>query len=157
LIRLAGRRHSSGLWCPPGAAELDSIGDRRLRAAGYSTAKAEALLRVSRLVVDGALPLEAQPGEPVDLVSVREALLSVRGIGPWTADYTLLRGFGWADGSLHGDAALRNALRALLGATERISAQQAERWLQPFAPWRSLVAAHLWAHHASVARTGSSE
>jgi len=76
---------------------------------------------------------------------IRERLLAVRGIGPWTVDYVLLRGFGWLDGSLHGDAAVRRGLGRLLGQAAAPDEQAARSWLTPFSPWRALLAAHLWA------------
>ncbi len=78
---------------------------------------------------------------------IRARLAAIRGIGPWTIEYTLLRGFGHLDGSLHGDVAVRRKLQLLLGGKEKISAAETERWLAQFTPWRALVAAHLWAWH----------
>ena len=75
----------------------------------------------------------------------REMLVGIRGIGPWTINYTLLRGFASVDGSLHGDVAVRRGLQKLLGRSEKIDADEAEAWLARFTPWRALVAAHLWA------------
>lgn len=54
-------------------------------------------------------------------------------------------GYGWLDGSLHGDAAVRRSLRNILQHDEPVSAEHARTWLQPFSPWRALAAAHLWA------------
>ena len=71
-------------------------------------------------------------------------LSAIKGIGPWTVHYALLRGFGWLDGSLHGDVAVRNALARLLDVPS-VSQREAEQWLGAFSPWRALVAAHLWA------------
>jgi len=76
---------------------------------------------------------------------VRAGFRAIKGVGPWTVNYTLRRGFGHADGSLHGDVAVRNALQRLLSSADKVSALQTEAWLRQFAPWRSLVAAHLWA------------
>jgi DNA-3-methyladenine glycosylase II len=69
----------------------------------------------------------------------------VSGIGPWTVYYALLRGFGWLDGSLHGDAGVRRGLQVLLNSSEKVSEEHARVWLAEFSPWRALVIAHLWA------------
>ena len=144
LIGAAGVTHSDGLACYPDALALVRLNEPALHAAGLSRSKAQTLLSLARLVAEGHLPLDAwRDGTPAD--EIRERLLAVRGIGPWTVNYTLLRGFAHLDGSLHGDAAVRRKLQALLGQTERITADEAEAWLAPFSPWRALVAAHLWA------------
>lgn len=148
LIVAAGLRHSAGLWCYPDASRLAGLDETVLRAAGFSQTKAGSLLTLSRQVQAGLLPLEAWTVElPVE--HIREALLRVRGIGPWTVNYALLRGFGWLDGSLHGDAAVRRNLQALLGVPDKVTENETRDWLAGFTPWRALVAAHLWAMHSA--------
>lgn len=144
LIRLGGVTHSSGIACYPGPARVARLGEAPLRQAGFSTAKAQALVALSGEVQAGRLPLdEWTTAPPVD--TIRSRLLDVRGIGPWTVDYTLLRGFGWLDGSLHGDVAVRRKLQRLLGPAQPVDAAFTQNWLAAFSPWRALVAAHLWA------------
>ncbi|MBS0372198.1 MAG: DNA-3-methyladenine glycosylase 2 family protein [Proteobacteria bacterium] len=144
LIACIGVRHSGGLACYPDAAHLAVQDEERLRGAGLSQSKARALLSLARLVADGALPLEAWlTGTPAD--DIRSRLLAVRGIGPWTVDYALLRGFAHLDGSLHGDAAVRRGLQKLLNREDKVGESEARAWLADFTPWRALAAAHLWA------------
>lgn len=144
LIQLAGRPHSSGLLCYPDAPAVAALDEAQLRQAGFSQAKTQAMLLLSREIVAGNLPLEQwQADAPAELIG--EHLLALRGIGPWTVDYALLRGFARLDGSLHGDVAVRRQLQRLLGTEEKLSQPFVRDWLTPFAPWRALVAAHLWA------------
>ncbi|MEA2295680.1 MAG: AraC family transcriptional regulator [Solirubrobacteraceae bacterium] len=86
-------------------------------------ARGRALVGLAGALADG-LPVE------------RQALLGLRGIGPWTADYVALR-TGDRDVLLHTDLGVRHALRAL-GVEE----------LRPFAeacrPYGSYATLHLW-------------
>ncbi len=143
LIRQVGVRHSGGLWCFPDAPALARQTPETLRGAGLSAAKAQALIGVAERAADGALPLDEWAADPVPADTIRETLLAIRGVGPWTVEYVLLRGYGWLDGSLDGDAAVRRAIARLTGKT--VTAAEARSWLAPFAPWRALAAAHLWA------------
>ena len=77
-------------------------------------------------------------------LNLEHALLRIRGLGPWSVNYTLLRGYGYLDGSLHGDVAVQKALQQLLAWNERPAAKATRDWLAEFTPWRALVAAHLW-------------
>ena len=148
MIRAAGLAHSEGLACYPDAERIAALGEAEFRAAGFSRTKTLTLIGLSQAVRRGEIPLDAWTDElPID--EIRERLLRVRGIGPWTIDYTLLRGFGWLDGSLHGDAAVRRNLQRLLDAPEKIGEADAKRWLAAFSPWRALIAAHLWALKSS--------
>jgi DNA-3-methyladenine glycosylase II len=144
LIVATGRRHSSGLFCYPEARQIAALSEDDLRQAGFSMSKTRSLRSLAQGVRSGKLPLAAWLTTlPID--EIREQLLAVPGIGPWTVNYALLRGFGNLDGSLHGDVAVRRKLQALLASPEKISEAQARDWLAPFTPWRALVAAHLWA------------
>ncbi len=144
LIQLVGLRHSSGVWCFPEAAHIAAVTETALRKAGFSSTKAATLIALSEQVADGRLPLNEWVDSPVE-EEIREQLIAIRGIGPWTVNYALLRGFGCLDGSLHGDVAVRRNLQVLLGRPEKISEAEAQAWLAQFSPWRALVAAHLWA------------
>jgi DNA-3-methyladenine glycosylase II len=144
LIQTAGLQHSSGLLCYPDAKQLVRVSESDLRQIGFSNTKAQTLLTVSRMIENGDIRLKNEVNT-VDAEEISRQLLQIRGIGPWTVNYALLRGFGWLDGSLHGDIAVRGGLQALLGSTDKITEQHAQQWLEQFSPWRALVAAHLWA------------
>ena len=101
------------------------------------------LERASKATGDAALALELSPGYGIAEVSA--ALLAVKGIGPWTVNYGLLRGYGYADCSLHGDVAVRAALQPLLGEESKPDIARAEQILARYAPHRTMAAAHLWA------------
>ncbi len=145
LIEAVKLRHSSGIFCHPDASAIAVLTESELSRAGYSKTKALTLSTLSRLAENGELPLNAwlTGAPPVD--EIRERLSTIRGIGLWTINYALLRGYGWLDGSLHGDAGVRRGLQRLLALPDKITEDQARHWLTPFAPWRALVAAHLWA------------
>jgi len=148
FIQAAGLRHASGLWCYPDAHQLATLNEATLRQAGFSLTKARTLMALAQGIESGQLPLDSWiETTPVD--DIRAQLLQVRGIGPWTVNYALLRGFGYLDGSLHGDVAVRRKLKILLGSEKPISESSAQQWLTAFSPWRALVAAHLWAMPAS--------
>jgi DNA-3-methyladenine glycosylase II len=141
FIGLAGRPHPGGLWCYPEAVDAARLDLDQLTSRKFSRAKAETLLRLARLVADGGLDLR-RDADPLD---VSERLLAVKGIGPWTVNYALLRGYGFADCSLEGDVAVRTAIGRLLGGAERPNLQEAAAFLQAYCPHRTMAAAHLWA------------
>jgi len=153
FIGQAGRAHRSGLWCYPEALDVARLDIEQLTSRKFSRAKAETLLRLARLVADGALDLDFDPtgdpaaGDPAagDPTAISAHLLAVKGIGPWTVNYALLRGYGYPDCSLHGDVAVRNAIGRLLGNATKPSIGEAEAFLQAYRPHRTMAAAYLWA------------
>jgi len=160
LIQLAGRAHSSSLWCYPEAPDVARLDIGELTGRKFSNAKAETILRVARMVVDGSLVLERHGG--VEDISgsasaeVSETLLAIKGIGPWTVNYVLLRGYGYPDCSLEGDVAVRAALHKLSGSAARPTVPEAGRMLARYAPHRTMAAAYLWASLADTAPTDQS-
>ena len=141
LIQLAGRPHESGLWCYPEAPDVARLSLEDLTSRKFSRAKAETLLRFAGLVVDGKVVLDR--GRPLD--EVVEELLAIKGIGPWTVNYALLRGYGYPDCSLQGDVAVRTAFHRLLGGEERPGISATEKLLERYVPHRTMAAAYLWA------------
>ena len=141
FIEQAGRQHSSGLWCYPEAGDVARLDIEALTSRKFSRAKAETLLRVARLAADGDLALR-QDDVPEHAGA---ALLAIKGIGPWTVNYTLLRGYGYADCSLHGDVAVRSAIGRLTDAATKPDIAQAQAWLEAYRPHRTMAAAYLWA------------
>ena len=147
LIQLAGRVHASGLWCYPEAAGVAGLALEDLTSRKFSRSKAETLLRLARLVADGQLVLDR--GRPVD--KLVQELLAIKGIGPWTVNYALLRGYGYPDCSLEGDVAIRTAFHRLLGGEARPDIPTTQRLLERYAPHRTMAAVYLWASLSDTA------
>jgi DNA-3-methyladenine glycosylase II len=143
FILQAGRQHRNGLWCYPEAADVAQLTVDDLTTRKFSRAKAETLLRFAQLVATGELDIEERADNPIPTICQR--LLAVKGIGPWTVNYALLRGYGYADCSLHGDVAIRAALQRLLGEDSKPDMARTEQILQRWRPHRTMAAAHLWA------------
>ncbi|BET97424.1 DNA-3-methyladenine glycosylase family protein [Xenorhabdus taiwanensis] len=148
FIQAVGLQHSSGLLCFPNYKQVMQYSQHDLYQCGFSMGKANALLHVCQLIDSGVLELNIPQGEN-GVKRLTDGLLAIKGIGMWTVNYTLLRGFSYLDGSLHGDVAVRRNLQYLLGQENKVSAGQAEKWLADFSPWKALVGAHLWQQQSS--------
>lgn len=112
------------------AADLVSIGLTKRRAATIR-ALAEAVC-TSELVLDRG----------TDRADCVAAMLTLPGVGPWTAGYVAMRALGDPDVFLPTDLGLLEAAR-LSGVADspRTLEDRARRWR----PWRSYAAMHLWA------------
>lgn len=100
---------------------------------GIIRSRSRAIAEIARLVREGRLDL----GGEVDAVQQMEALVSVKGIGPWTANYVAMRALGHADAFLESDVGVAHALPDL-APKERL--RLAEAWR----PWRSYAVISLW-------------
>jgi len=97
--------------------------------------RAFAIKELSRQIATDALRFDQDEAEFL------ESLLRIPGIGPWTAQYILMRAQGDPDAFLHGDLVLKKAAMNLFGsADERSLIARAEAWR----PWRGYAGIHLW-------------
>jgi DNA-3-methyladenine glycosylase II len=128
------------------------LSDDEMRAAGLSRPKIKTLRAVAAAVGEG---LDLERLSHLDDVAVRERLIAISGIGPWTSDVFLLFCIGRADAFAAGDLALQEAARMLMGLEARPTAEElagiAERWR----PWRGVAARMLWSYYR-VAKSAAS-
>jgi AraC family transcriptional regulator of adaptative response / DNA-3-methyladenine glycosylase II len=104
---------------------------------GVPGARGRALVGLAQAVSDGAVRLDVG----ADRSETRASLLALRGIGPWTADYVVMRALRDPDVLLDTDLAVRRVASALgVGADESALRRHSQRW----APWRSYAVLHLW-------------
>lgn len=112
-----------------------------LRCLGYSRQKGSAMLGLAGAIVDDRLDLEAIRDQ--DDAAALKALLDLRGIGRWTAEYCLLRGTGRLHFFPGDDVGARNNLRRWLGISEPLDYEGVRRIVEPFQPYAGFLYFHL--------------
>ncbi|HEY1015556.1 MAG TPA: hypothetical protein VGE07_22800, partial [Herpetosiphonaceae bacterium] len=142
LVLLCGQQAPAGLAAHPTAEQVAALNYADLTARQFSRRKAEYLIDSARLVASGELPLAALAAGPVS--RLERALLAVRGIGPWSANYLMMRGYGCADCVPLGDTGLTSGLQAFFGLERRPGPAETLALMEPFAPHRSLATFYLW-------------
>lgn len=125
----------------PAASTVAAAGAEAITDVGLVRARAGAIHAVAKACASGAIRLV--PG--VDVEATVDALVSLPGIGPWTAQYLAMRALAWPDAFPEGDLVLRKALG---GVTAKEALARAEAWR----PWRAYAAMHVWRNTAEVER-----
>jgi DNA-3-methyladenine glycosylase II len=148
LNRLAeryGRRPSGGPDTPPRAfpipADLGVADFAEIRRLGFSVAKAVALVELAGRVDEAGLDLERLAC--VDDATASAVLQRLRGIGRWSAEYTLLRGLGRLDVFPADDVGARNNVQRWLGLAPGADDAAIRRAVSPWSPYAGLVYFHL--------------
>lgn len=149
LIQYINIRHSSGINCYPDFTQLLQLREDDLKSCGFSKSKASALITLCEQLANEKIKLPLVVDEN-NVAEVSQQLMAIKGIGLWTVNYALLRGFNYLNGSLHGDVAVRRNIQHLLNLNDKVTAIDAEEWLQTYSPWRALMAAHLWRQESSA-------
>ncbi len=114
-------------------AALDGDIADRFGPLGVTRARAKTILALARKMVNGEIDftLCVQPEAEI------EKLLTIPGIGVWTAQYIAMRAMGWPDAFPHTDRGVKKALAPL---SEDKILEMAEAWR----PWRGYAMIHLW-------------
>ena len=131
--RFGARVDASDRFGAPEAEQIAAASIGTLRAAGLSATKARSLQALARLALDD---LEREL-EALDNERARRLLLALPGIGPWSADYVLLRGLGRLDVFPPGDVGASRALGRILG--RELAAAEAPAAAARFAPFQGMV------------------
>jgi DNA-3-methyladenine glycosylase II len=146
LNRLAERYGSTGAgpYGPPAFPDSDDLATAdpdAVRQLGFSAAKAQALVGLAQRIDENGLDLEQLA--TVDDDAACMVLQAIRGIGRWSAEYTLLRGLGRLGVFPADDVGARNNLQRLLGVDTGMDAEAVRRAVVPWAPYAGLVYFHL--------------
>ena len=113
----------------------------RLGRLGLSAAKIKTLKNLAREIATERLNLDVLANEEAD--AAHHTLVSLHGIGPWTADLYLLFCLGHGDAWPAGDLAVQEAVKIGLGLKTRPTAKEMAPLAEPWRPMRG-AAAHLW-------------
>lgn len=116
----------------PRAEQMADASEDELAALGMVGARARSIIALARAVVERrvVLNLATNVEEQID------NLISLPGIGPWTANYVAMRALHWPDAFPSGDLMLMRAANL----NNRQLQTRAEQWR----PWRAYAAHYLW-------------
>ena len=116
--------------------------DAELRADGFSRQKARYVRVLSSAIEDGSFDLDVVAS--LDDDAARAALVTLPGIGPWTAEVYLLSALRRPDTWPVGDIALQESARRARGLEARPSPDELEAIGEAWRPNRATAARILW-------------
>jgi 3-methyladenine DNA glycosylase/8-oxoguanine DNA glycosylase len=131
---------------------LAAVPDDALRAAGLSGAKLAALRDLSTKVLDGTVTLGASARRSDDEIIAR--LVTVRGIGRWTAEMFLMFELRRLDVWPVDDLGVRQGYGLIWSVEPAPTARELEPLGDRFRPYRSVVARYCW-EAVAVSRRGA--
>jgi len=139
------RRIDGERWIAfPKPQRLASLDVETLRRFRLSAAKANAISSVARACAEGSLDADELAG--LDDEAVVERLVAFKGIGRWTAETVLMRGFMRPDVFPAGDlGVIRYIAQGLLGRKERAREEEMRRYAERWRPHRSLALVYAYA------------
>jgi DNA-3-methyladenine glycosylase II len=130
------------LATPLTPASFLALNEETLRAAGFSRQKSRYGRELAGAILTGRLDLDALTHLPDD--EVRAALITIPGIGPWSAEIYLLMALHRADAWPASDLGVIVGLQQVKHLPQRPTREEADRLAEPWRPWRSVATRLLW-------------
>ena len=135
------------------ASSIIRIGIDGMRSIGVTRQKAGYLYSLALLVANGTLDIESLASLSAD--DARSRLVSIKGIGPWTADAYLLSALLHPDVYPVGDRALQVGVGEVLGMTHTPDEDELELASETWRPIRAVAARIVL--HAYLSKRGRTE
>jgi len=117
--------------------DLYQISEKDLKKLGFSYQKARAIIELSKALVYKELSFEDL--EMLQNDEVVSLLMSIRGIGRWSAEYVLLRGLGRIDTFPGDDVGAQKNLMLLLNLPKRPTYDEIKGLTNPWKPYAGFI------------------
>jgi DNA-3-methyladenine glycosylase II len=121
-------------------AELSAMDLTKLQITGK---KAEYMIDLAKLMEKGGLSKQ-QLINMGDFKAAEKALVSIRGIGPWTANYVLMRCLRNSAAFPIEDVGLHNALKLQLQLDQKPTLEEIKRHALGWTNWEAYATFYLW-------------
>lgn len=130
-------------WLFPSPEAVARLAPSDLTGLQMTARKSEYLIGAARLMAEGKLSKErllAAGGHR----EAEKLLVGIRGIGPWTANYVLMRCLRFPTALPIEDVGLHNAIKLLLGMDRKPTVEEIRELAKPWAGWESYATFYLW-------------
>jgi DNA-3-methyladenine glycosylase II len=138
----AMHRRLSTVCQPLAPAPFLALDDATLKICGFSRQKMDYARRLAQAVDSGALDFAQLDAAPDDAALAE--LVSLKGIGRWSAEIYLIFALGRADIWPAADLGLQLGIMECLGLDSRPSERALREMGEQWQPWRSVAACLFW-------------
>lgn len=108
----------------------------------FSKSKAQYILNVSREFADGNLSQETLKKLPFE--EVKEKLVKIKGIGNWTANYSMMKSLKNYDAFPVEDVGLHNAVKTQYGLAAKPTINELNQMAEKWKGWRGYATFYFW-------------
>ena len=129
-------------WTFPRAERVALLEPEALRELQFSRRKAEYVIDIAREITGGTLSKSALQSQSSS--DIRQRLLSIRGVGAWTADYVLMKCFQDASAFPVADVGLHQAIQHQLGTPKKPTIEEVKRYGERWQGWEGYATFYLW-------------
>lgn len=130
-------------WIFPSYERIAQLTPKDLADIKMTVKKSEYIIGIAKLMASGELSKEKLM-EAGHFKEVEKSLIKIRGIGPWTANYVLMRCLRFPTAFPIDDVGLINAIKTLLNMDRKPTKEEILALSIPWANWESYATFYLW-------------
>ncbi|KAB2330340.1 DNA-3-methyladenine glycosylase family protein [Bacillus mesophilum] len=130
-------------WTFPSCEKIAAIDIDDLKQLQFTGRKAEYIINIAKIMAKGELTKELllkQNGTQ----QVKKTLTSIRGIGPWTADYVMMKCLHDTTAFPIADVGLHNALKKWLELNRKPTIEELTAYAADWEGWQAYAVFYLW-------------
>jgi DNA-3-methyladenine glycosylase II len=121
---------------------LLTVERHHLKNCGLSSQKADFLIGFANILVKNSNAFDEMAGlQDSELI---EKLMTIRGIGPWTAAIFSMSAYGRLNIFPHGDVTIKKCIEKLYHLDFEMEKKATEQVIERWTPYRSVAVSHLW-------------
>ena len=122
---------------------LASLTIEELRTIQFSRQKSTYIIGIANLFAKKQIS-KAQILALKEENAMAKALMEIKGVGAWTANYAMMKCLKCPNALTYGDVGLYNALHAIKDFPKRPSKEQLDQFFAPFEDWKAYLVLYLW-------------
>lgn len=129
-------------WVFPPYERIAQLTPTDLAAIKMTVKKSEYIIGIARLMANGDLSKEQL--KKMDFKEAEKSLIKIRGIGPWTANYVLMRCLRFQTAFPIDDVGLINSIKTLRNMNQKPTKEEVLALSIPWKNWESYATFYLW-------------
>lgn len=145
LVQNFGRKlfhNNEAFYALPTPERLASLNLEDFQPFQFSRSKAQYIINVSREFAEGNLSREAL--KKLSFEEVKEALVKIKGVGNWTANYSMMKSLKNYDAFPVEDVGLHNAVKTQYGLMAKPTVSELNQMAEKWKGWRGYATFYFW-------------
>jgi DNA-3-methyladenine glycosylase II len=134
--------NNEAFYALPTAERLASLTLEDFQPLQFSRSKAQYILNVSREFAEGNLSQEVL--KKLSFEDVKEELVKIKGIGNWTANYSMMKSLKNYDAFPVEDVGLHNAVKTQYGLMAKPTISELNQMAEKWKGWRGYATFYFW-------------
>jgi DNA-3-methyladenine glycosylase II len=145
FVEQFGEKHTVGdrvYYLFPTPQVVSILSDEHLLPLQFSRQKSKYVVLIAQAFLSGEITKEKLKKLPFQ--AAKEKLMSIKGVGNWTANYALMKTFRYPEAFPLEDAGVHNAIKNLKKMKSKPTLDQVKRIFKKYKGWEAYATLYLW-------------